>query len=213
MRLHHAASLLCGGGAAFSSLVEGKRISSHVPSAGGDAAQNIQSRGGRWNQRQQLKRQVRERRLRSVNQGLVVATRVKSCVPTDNDRLLAAAIYDVPALEVKVGEEDLDHEDVGILSYKGDRKDIINGCPDHYICIPTNADPMSEETGGECVPVAASDESRFLQDRDFCECMEGGYAVEEEQCFDTAVAGCKLTGAYVDSPPTECGGPYIGKSS
>ena len=50
---------------------------------------------------------------------------------------------------------------------------------------------------------------RFLQDRDFCECVEEGYAVDEEQCFEPAVAGCKLEGPYAGSPPTGCGGPYV----
>ena len=73
-------------------------------------------------------------------------------------------------------EDDLDHilkvdldqedqqagEDVGILSYQkaGDTRD-------------NSMDPSAP---------------RFLQDRDFCECVEYGYAVEEEQFFDTAVA-------------------------
>ena len=94
-------------------------------------------------------------------------------------------------------EDDLDHilkvdldqedqqagEDVGILSYQkaGDTRD-------------NSMEPSAP---------------RFLQDRDFCECVEYGYAVEEEQCFDTAVAGCKLEGPYADSPPTGCGGPYV----
>ena len=68
-----------------------------------------------------------------------------------------------------------------------------------------------DQQGGEDVGILSNNPSppRFLQDRDFCECVEYGYAVEEEQCFDTAVAGCKLEGPYVDSPPTGCGGPYI----
>ena len=85
---------------------------------------------------------------------------------------------------LKVDQEDQQAgEDVGILSYQkaGDTRD-------------NSMDPSAP---------------RFLQDRDFCECVEYGYAVEEEQCFDTAVAGCKLEGPYADSPPTGCGGPYV----
>lgn len=85
---------------------------------------------------------------------------------------------------LKVDQEDQQAgEDVGILYYHkaGDTRD-------------NSVDPSSP---------------RFLQDRDFCECVEDGYAVEEEQCFDTAVAGCKLEGPYANSPPTGCGGPYI----
>jgi len=84
-------------------------------------------------------------------------------------------------IRLKAGEEPPeDHEaDIGILSYSNQR---------------SSKNDISH---------------RFLQDRDFCECVEYGYAIEDEQCFNKAVAGCKLEGPYVDSPPTGCSGPYI----
>lgn len=98
-------------------------------------------------------------------------------------RRLKAVLDDDLNRLLKVDQEDQQAgEDVGLLSY---------------------------QKAGEHVDLSAP---RFLGswilDRDFCECVEYGYAVEEEQCFDTAVAGCKLEGPYADSPPP-CGGPYI----
>ena len=85
---------------------------------------------------------------------------------------------------LKVDQDQQAGEDVGILSYQ-------------------KAGDMRNSAIDPSFP------SRLLQNRDFCECVEYGYAVEEEQCFDTAVAGCKLEGPYADSPPTGCGGPYV----
>ena len=104
--------------------------------------------------------------------------RIKATNAGIRDHALKEGGKDIDQL-LKVDEDQQGGEDVGILSdYKEGRDDVKPSSP------------------------------RFLQDRDFCECVEYGYAVEEEQCFDTAVAGCKLEGPYADSPPP-CGGPYI----
>ena len=91
--------------------------------------------------------------------------------------------------------------DVGILLTLETSESSSSDCPEQYACVPNEASQL----GGMCVHNAVASggsTERNLQSRDFCECIDYGYAIEEEECFDTAVAGC----AAEQLPP--CVDPY-----